>query len=129
MHDRQALPEQGPRARKAAFVFFIIAALFLGIGVMLLLATRQRRPKAAEEVLPPEAAEEVLPPEAAEETRRRKGPKRSRRPKGPRHKVPRRTRRGEVEPPRITKEEYLRQLAERSGQPSDYQPPSERQPL
>jgi hypothetical protein len=110
-------------------VFFIIAALFLGIGVMLLLATWQRRPKAADDPQPSRAAEEPQRPAIPEQPK----PAKARGDKAPRHKAqrPRRGRDGESEPPRITKEEYLRQLAERSGaQTSEQQqPPSERQPL
>jgi hypothetical protein len=108
-------------------VFFVIAALFLGIGVMLLLATRQRRPKAIEDSQPAKAAEESQRTEMPEPSQ----PAKDRRDKAPRHKTPRRKRgrHAQEEIPRITKEEYLRQLAERSGQLSEREPPSERQPL
>jgi outer membrane biosynthesis protein TonB len=107
-------------------VFFIIAALFLSVGVMLLLATRQRRPKAVDEPQTPKVVEEPQTPRAVdepqtpkvvEEPKPRKAPRRPRAPRRKARDVP-------PEPERITKEEYLRQLAERASVK-----PSERQHL
>ena len=74
-------------------MYYVIAALFIGVGAMLLLATRQPRPKAVEN------------PEAA-----RHGSDHGSRPL---HRRP--TAKEAPAPERITREEYLRQLAERSG--------------
>jgi hypothetical protein len=110
-------------------VFYIIAALFLGVGFALVMATRQRKPQTRPKATT--AVASTAQPVRTSSATSAAQPARTEAAHEPRHPRPYRWGRhvdDTPEPQRISREAYLRELAERNRAMQVDHHPTESQP-